>query len=109
MARTFKSICSSILSKLTIARSAIQKRYDRVLYYIDPNGNSTPQASTVFWSNIIFVTFLIFGGLAIGYPYKCMRIVVLTFNLFVFIALATMMLRDFLSHRRLSNLISTTQ
>ena len=100
IARITKLVSLSTFPKFSYTHSAIRRRYDRILYCIDPNNNSTPEAATVLWSSICFVAFLIFGGFAVGYPNHWMRIAVPVFNFVIFAAFATMSIKDVLSHRK---------
>jgi hypothetical protein len=88
--RAAKIIYSSFLSQaLTYSKrdvTTMRRGYEISLSLIDPNDDSVPQACTIFWSTIFFITFLVFGGLAIGYPEPWMRIAVVVVGSTTFIS-----------------------
>ncbi|KAH7350648.1 hypothetical protein BKA65DRAFT_549650 [Rhexocercosporidium sp. MPI-PUGE-AT-0058] len=65
----------------------LQNAYKASLILIDPENNSFPRSSTILWSTLCFVVFLVFGGFAIGYPKSWMRIVVVVVNSTIFVLL----------------------
>src|ERR1700712_2701769 len=62
---TPKNTASKIFIPVTCTYTALKRKYPQILQYIDPSDDSTPRASTVFWSTICFVAFVISGGFAI--------------------------------------------
>jgi hypothetical protein len=100
LSKRLKEASSRISVPITSTYDILSRRYSRVLKHIDPSDDGIPRASTVLWSTICFVAFMIFGGFAVGYPRPWMRILVLTFNSIIFVLLAILSAADILYHRK---------
>jgi hypothetical protein len=123
LAKAFSSLKASPLwsapAKLSITLEKLHKStremYRRLILYIDHYEDCTPRASTILWSTVLFVAFLIFGGFAVGYPKPWMRVAIVVVNSSIFIALVIFNSRDAIDHsklnktQRLSKLIFTNQ
>ena len=100
LSRRLKEATSRISAPITSTYDILSRRYSRVLKHIDPSDDGIPRASTVLWSTICFVAFMIFGGFAVGHPRPWMRILVLTFNSIIFVLLAILSATDIIYHRK---------
>jgi len=106
LSRTLRTATSRISALFTHTYDASMKKYSLLLRYIDPSCDSTPRASTVLWSTICFVAFVISRGFAVGYPKSWMRLLVLAFNSTIFVVLALLSAIDFLHHGKPSKIHS---
>lgn len=106
VSRTPRTATSRVFALFTRTYDASTKKYSLLLRYIDPCRDSTPRASTVLWSTICFVAFVISGGFAVGYPKPWMRLLVLAFNSIIFVVLAILIAIDFLHHGKPSKIYS---
>lgn len=97
----FMDVCCALKSTVSLhlksASDAMQRGYASTLKLIDPDEISMPRASTIFWSTLLFIAFIFFGGFAIGYPRPWMRIAVVMFNTMIFVLLAVLAGCDVLS------------
>lgn len=78
-----------------------REMYRRLILYIDHDEDCMPRASTLLWSTVLFVVFLIFGGFAVGYPKPWMRVAIAVVNSSIFIALVVSNSRDAIYHSKL--------